>query len=213
MSHQDGSVYKMIAARPLACLHAKLDLIWHLFPNINILFWCENWLPRGLPVFGEWCLRWRRTCLFLADYLHAGLIEMGLPLLTSSFEVILHCKPAFHGPGLSGHSPVGLKQLCTLCAMYYILSMQWIPIQISASHHSACLFTYFYKGCYFGSAFLSVSGLLFSCSFHSLPNFLCIQFCSAELDGVCTSECGIVFFKKLESSFAVACHSFCVQAR
>lgn len=64
---------------------------------------------------------WRRSIwLFLVDYLHAGLIEMGLPLFTSSFEVILHCEPAFHGLGLPGHSPIGPKQLCTLCAMYIL---------------------------------------------------------------------------------------------
>lgn len=32
----------MVSARPLAGLHTKLDLIWHLFSNINILFWWEN---------------------------------------------------------------------------------------------------------------------------------------------------------------------------
>lgn len=42
MSCQDASVYKMLSGRPLANLLAKLDLNWHLFSKINILFWCEN---------------------------------------------------------------------------------------------------------------------------------------------------------------------------
>lgn len=72
--------------------------------------------------------------------LHAGLIEKGLPLFTRSFDVILHCEAAFHCPGLSHHSSIGLEQLCTLCAVH-TLPEHWVPIQIGASLHSPCLFT------------------------------------------------------------------------
>lgn len=73
MSHQDGYVYKMLSARPLAGLHAKLDLIWHLFSSINILFWWENslavpWTARAqrwmMPEMeeGVFIFSWLSTC-------------------------------------------------------------------------------------------------------------------------------------------------------
>lgn len=103
--------------RPLASAHTNSDLIWHLFSTYFVLM--RNF--SGCLMCCQRCPRWRRTCLFLADDLHAGLIEIGLPLSTSSFDVILHCAPAFHGPGLSGRSSVRLKQLCTLCAPDHIV--------------------------------------------------------------------------------------------
>lgn len=134
--------------RPLASAHTNSDLIWHLFSTYFVLM--RNF--SGCLMCCQRCPRWRRTCLFLADDLHAGLIEIGLPLSTSSFDVILHCEPAFHGPGLSGHSSIRLKQLCTLCAVH-ILSLQWVPIQISAFHHSPCLFTSLVHFCPFQGSF------------------------------------------------------------
>lgn len=76
--------------------------------------------------------------LFLADHLRARLIETGFPLFASSFEVILHCEPAFHdwplrpfsywpeaavchvhivnpmNPNYQCFSPLGLQLICIL---------------------------------------------------------------------------------------------------
>lgn len=121
-----------------------------------------HWLSPGLPAHDEWWPRWR-TCLFLADYLHAELIQMGSPLFTSSFEVILHCEPIFHGCSCSGHSLIGQKQLCTQCSMYIVKC----PI-ISVFSPLSLLIYILLWGMFFSSAFLSISELLFSCLFQAL---------------------------------------------
>ncbi|KAG7227506.1 hypothetical protein INR49_005321 [Caranx melampygus] len=84
---------------------------------------------------------------------------MGSPLFTSSFEVILHCEPTFHGPGLSGHSPIGLQQLCTLCAMYILISSTFEIFLHSRckimSNRKFCAFKQVCKdGCHLLSLFL-----------------------------------------------------------
>lgn len=121
-----------------------------------------HWLSPGLPAHDEWWPRWR-TCLFLADYLHAALIQMGSPLFTSSFEVILHCEPIFHGCSCSGHSLIGQKQLCTQCSMYIVkrpLSVFFFTTKPSHLHT-------FCEECS-SAQHLSISELLFSCLFQAL---------------------------------------------
>lgn len=165
---------------PLASAHTNSDLIWHLFSTYFVLM--RNF--SGCLMCCQHCPRWRRTCLFLAGDLHAGLIEIGLPLSTSSFDVILHCEPAFQGPGLSGHSSVRLKQLCTLCVVH-ILSLQWGPIQISAFHPA-----------YLHGWFISVHFRARFAACWSLCDFLCSQFHFAESERVCTSESALLYFSK-----------------
>ncbi len=69
MSHQDGSVYEMLSARPLASRHAKLDLIWHLFSNINILFWCENSLAVPWTASVWWMMPEMEEDVFIFSWL------------------------------------------------------------------------------------------------------------------------------------------------
>lgn len=157
MSHQDGSVHKILTPRPLAAVFTLICISFDIYFQ-HILFWCETSLAASWAASVWWMMPEMEEDVFIFSWLFTCRPDwIGLPLFTSSFDVILHCEPAFHGPGLPGHSSIGLKQLCTLCAMR-ILSKQWVPIQISAFHHSPCLFTSFFNVMFFGS-FLSVSGL------------------------------------------------------
>lgn len=101
---------------------------------------------------------------------------MGLPLFTSSFEVILHCEPTFHGSGHSGLSPIGLKQLCTLFHVHIVKPMN--P-NYQCFSPFACLLTYFCKECFLAQHFFPFQGCYFfvfsSCSARpsfSLQSFL-----------------------------------------
>lgn len=128
---------------------------------ISNIFWCKNSL--GLPGLCE--MLPETNVLFLADYPHAGLIEIISPLFTSSFDVIPQCAPAFHGPGLSGGSPIGNKQLCTLFAIH-ILSKQFksVPFTTLPAHLHTFLTNvlwFFFFFCLFQGYFTA------SCSFLS----------------------------------------------
>lgn len=130
-----------------------------------------------------------------------GLIEMGLPLSVSSFEVILHCEPAFHGPGLSGRSPIGLQQLCA-----HIVNPMSPNNQCFAPLGLCSLFTCFCKEHFFGelSPFLSYPSLdpIF---FYPFP-FQLYPICNLrDLHSRAPPK------KKTRSNFAVARHSLYVQ--
>lgn len=118
-----------------------------------------HWLSPGQPTPGEWCLKQRRTCLFLADYLPVHMIETGLPLFTSSLKWSFIVRLPF----MALDSRIALLLAwgsCAHCVPHTHCKTQWIPI-ISAFHHSACLF-----------ARLSVRNvLLLSFSFHSRVAF------------------------------------------
>lgn len=96
MSLQDASVYKILSAGPLARLHAKLDLIWHLFSNMNVLFWCEYSLAVSWSAHAWWVMFETEEDVFIFSWLSTSTHDWnGSAIVYKFFEVILHCGATF----------------------------------------------------------------------------------------------------------------------
>lgn len=96
---------------------------------------------------------------------------------------------------------------CTYC---HSNESQFISVPFTTQ---AAKLTCVCKECFLAQHFSPFQACYFPASFSLWVIFSVAKFCSAELYGFCTSEsCTVVFLKKLNSNFTVACHSFCVQA-
>lgn len=204
----------MLSARPLASRHAKLDLIWHLFSNINILFWCENSLAMPWTASIWWMMPEMEEDVFIFSWLPTCRADW------NGFAIVY--KFFWSDPSLwtylSWPWPLGPLSYWPEAAVYTACHVQIIKaMNLDYQCFSPLgLFTYFCKKFLGAQHFCPFQGCYFPAFSVSVPvcNFLCSQFCSAELYGVCTSaSCTVVTLRKLKSNFTVACHGFCVQAR
>lgn len=205
MSHQDGSVYKTLSARPLASLHAKLDLIWHLFSNINILFWWENLPAVPWITYVWWMMPETEEDVFIFSWLSTwGANWNGLPIVYKFFwsdPSLWTClswpwplRPLSYWPEAAVY---------TVCHVHIVNPMNpnyqcFPPLGLQL------IYILFVR-----NVFL-VSGSLFSCFFQSVIFSVAYSVLLSYM--VFAPQSPVLFLKKLKSNFTVACHSFCVQA-
>lgn len=195
--------HKML--RPLAGLHAKLDLIWHFFSNINILFWYENspaaivgsmtpemeeaafifsWLStcsadwNGLAIVYKFFLKWS----FIVNQPFIALASQATLLL--AWSSCVHCVPCTNCQSNESQFKSVLFTTCLAYLHMFVRNVLWLSISV---HFQRLLFFRFFPVCH----------------------FLYSQFCSARLYGVSPpSPVLFVFLQKLKSNFTVACHIF-----
>lgn len=204
------SVYKVLCPRASASHHAKLDLIWHLFSSINILFWCENslavlWIACAWWMIAEMeedevIFSWLSTCR--ADWNGLSIVykffwsdpslwtylswPWSLGLLSYWPEAAVYTVCHVHIV-----KPMNPNYRCSSPLSLLICILLWLSISV---HFSVVIFLPFPH-------------------FGSVSRFLSCRFDSVELSGVYTSQsCTAAPLKTLKSNFTVACHSFCVQA-
>lgn len=116
MSHQDGSGNKMLSARPLGCLHAKLDLIWHLLSNINVIFWCDNSLSVPWTTCKWWMMPEMEEDVFIFSVLCTCRADSnGLAIVYKFFW----SDPSFWTP-LLWTWPLRLLSYCPEAAVYTV---------------------------------------------------------------------------------------------
>lgn len=130
---RDGLVRKMLTARASASVLANLYLLWHLFPTYFILMWkLSGCLVGRLGLVNDAWGGGGHVYFYLIIYMQ-GWLKSACHCL----RVLLMWSFTLNRPFMALASQASL---CTQCATH-TLSNRWILIQISAFHHSPCLFT------------------------------------------------------------------------
>ena len=215
MSNWDGSVYKMLSSRPLARLHAKLDLIWHLFSNINILFWWENSFAVPLTAGAWWMMPEMEEAVFIFSRLSTCRADWNGHAIVYKFFWSDPSLWTYHSQPWPLRAPSYWPEAAVYTLPCTYCKSNESQLSVPFTTLPAYLHT-FVRNVFLALHFFSFSGLLFSCLFQlqcpSVTFFSVIYVQLSYLEFVPQSPVLVYLWKKLKGNFTAACHSFYVQA-